>query len=57
MSFSIEEQIEFTGGWVTLSIDVDGRVVQYNVKTKEVRKLDEWVEIGRVPVESTSSTS
>ena len=38
------------GDWIKAGYDEDGRLIQYNKKTKEIRKLEKWVEIHRTSV-------
>jgi hypothetical protein len=34
--------------WVKIGYDENGRLIQFNVKTRKIRILDKWVEIFRI---------
>jgi len=51
----IKEEIEIGNGWFTIGYEYEtGRPIQRNVNTKEIRKLDKWVEIFRTPIKEAS---
>lgn len=41
-----------TPKWMKAGYDEDGKLIQYNLKTKKYRILDKWVEIFRTSNES-----